>query len=67
VLKQSRLPKVVRSTSAGSATTNQASRSDRPKMPHVGVHRLAAGDGETRGAETGEDDMEILVDQKIEG
>ena len=37
------------------------------EMPHIGIHRLAAGDGEERGAENGEADVEILVDQEIEG
>ena len=36
-------------------------------MAHVGIHRFAAGDGEERGAENGEADVEILVDQEIEG
>ena len=37
------------------------------EMPHVGVHRLAAGHGQEGGAEDGEADVEILVDQEIEG
>jgi hypothetical protein len=37
------------------------------EMSHVGVHRLAAGDGEKRGAENGEADVKILMDQKIDG
>ena len=36
-------------------------------MAHVGIHRLAAGHREEGGAEDGEADVEILMDQEIEG
>jgi len=36
-------------------------------MPHVGIHRLASGNGEEGGAENREGDVEILVDQELEG
>ena len=37
------------------------------EMAHVGIHRLAAGHRQKGGAEDGEADVEILVDQEIEG
>ena len=36
-------------------------------MAHVGVHRLATGDGQKCGADNGKADVEVLVDQEIEG
>ena len=36
-------------------------------MAHVGVHRLATGDRQKCGADNGKADVEILVDQEIEG
>jgi hypothetical protein len=36
-------------------------------MPHVCVHGFAAGHREKGGAENGEADVKILVDQEIEG
>ncbi|MGY4312990.1 hypothetical protein ACVWW1_002293 [Bradyrhizobium sp. JR3.5] len=36
------------------------------EMPHVGIHRLTAGDGEERGTEDREADVKILMDQEIE-
>jgi len=37
------------------------------EVSHIGIHGFAAGHREKRGANDGEADMEILVDQKIEG
>ena len=36
-------------------------------MAHVGVHRLATGNGQKRSADNGKADVEVLVDQEIEG
>jgi hypothetical protein len=36
-------------------------------MAHVGIHGFAAGHREKSGAEDGEADVEVLMDQEIEG
>ena len=36
-------------------------------MPHIGIHRLAPGHSQERGAKDGETDVEILVDQEVDG
>lgn len=38
-----------------------------PEMPHIGIHRFAAGHGEEGCAEDREGDVEVLVDQEVEG
>ena len=65
--KQRRLPEIVqhqrrqRHGKPGEADWHAS------EMPHVGIHRLATGHGEERRAKNGEADVEILVDQEIEG
>ena len=65
--EQRRLPEVVQHQGGqGDGEPRQADR-HAAEMAHVGIHRFAARHGQESGAQDGETDVEILVEQKIEG
>ena len=65
--QQRRLPEIVQHQSG--QHHGEPGQADRKaaEMAHVGIHRLATGDGQECGAENGEADVEVLVKQEIEG
>ena len=65
--EQRRLPEIVQHQ--GGQGHREPGQPDRhaAEMAHVGIHRLAAGHGQEGGAEDGEADVEILVEQEVEG